>query len=72
MIALSETELILLKDTLDRVKDEFDALVEECDAVFNSGAVEEVDECLVIIDALYNKHLAYLIDKGYVREVVDD
>lgn len=49
---ITEGELLSILDTLDRCKDEFDQLTEECDAYFNSGAYEGVTESLEIINAL--------------------
>lgn len=44
MVQLTNTELETLKEFLLLVKDELEQLSTECDAVFNSGALELLDE----------------------------
>jgi hypothetical protein len=55
MIQITEGELLHIKDTLDRCEQEFDQLTEECSAFFNSGALEGVEECMEIVDALLSQ-----------------
>lgn len=58
MIVITEGELLSIKDTLSRCYDEFEQLTEECDAFFNSGALEGVEESLEIVEALLSsKHI---------------
>lgn len=52
MIQITEGELLNIKDTLCRCSDEFEQLTEECDAFFNSGAIEGIEESLEIVEAL--------------------
>lgn len=55
MTEITEFELHHLKDTLDRITDEMEYAQDACDIVFNSGAVEGIEESLVIVNALLDK-----------------
>lgn len=57
MVELTEQELLRIKETMDMVVDELEACGDEFGAIFNSGALEGLDESREIIDALYNNYL---------------
>ena len=57
---LTTVELVLLKDTFDRIQDELATLADEHGAVLNSGALEGISDCLTIINPMYQKYLADL------------
>lgn len=60
---ITELELSSIKDTLLRIKDEADTVAEYCDTVFNSGALEGIEESLVIVNGLLNSlHKRQIVD----------
>lgn len=54
ILQITEQELLVLKDTLDRMNDELDTLSDHCDAVFNSGVEEGIEDSLEIVNSILN------------------
>lgn len=67
MIALTETELRTIRETLEDIKDESDALIDYCDTTFNSGALEGIENSLEIINALQSQ-----VDKQKLQEIEEE
>lgn len=61
MIELTETELLQLKDTLERVVDEFETLM-DLGNIINSGAYEGAQESLEIINPIADSLLVKQLD----------
>lgn len=57
---LTTTELVLLKSTFEQLQEEFAALADEYGAVFNSGAIEGMQDCLTIIEPMYQQYIKSL------------
>lgn len=64
MHELTTNELVLLKDTFERLQDELAVLADEHGAVLNSGALEGMMDCLTIINPMYSKYLQSLEEEA--------
>lgn len=63
IVEITEQELLVIKDTLERIQDEVEVVVDFCDHVFNSGAIEGISDSLDIVNAL-----VYRIHKQRLNE----
>lgn len=60
MHELTTAELVLLKDTFERLQEELEVLADEHGAVLNSGALEDMADCLTFINPMYHKYIRSL------------
>lgn len=60
MHELTTVELVLLKSTFEQLQEELAALADEYGAVFNSGAIEGMHDCLTIIEPMYQRYIKSL------------
>lgn len=67
MVEITELELATIKDTLLRIQDEADTVAEYCDTVFNSGALEGIEESLEIINGLIHS-----MNKQYMKKLEEE
>lgn len=67
MIELTELELKTIRETLEDIRDEAEALEDYCDTTFNSGAIEGIRDSLEIINALQTQ-----VDKQKLKEMEEE